>query len=152
MKGIECAFVASLGQDVELRTSKAEKKFCTFSCVVTTGHDEDGKEIGQWLRVICFGDTAEKVAERAKKGDRIYVEGLLTLNTWDGADGETKHGLNVTAWRAERLSNIGRSKVKRPSHEPDEDVTEPVLSSFVKAPAKAKAKEHVRPFDDPLSF
>ena len=169
MRGIECAFTASLGQDVELRKSKAGKTFATFPCVVDMGH-EDGKETAQWLRCICFGDTAEKLAERAKKADRVYVEGSLSLNSWEGADGETKHGLNVTAWRAERLSNIGRAKPKRPALVEDEDEAEPAqadtgergnLLRAAKALKVFKAKEKKAkpqtsskdwPFNDELSF
>lgn len=148
MKGIECAFTASLGQDVELKTSKAGKRFASFSCIVDMGMGEDG----QWLRCICFGEFAEQLAGRARKGDKVYVEGALTLNHWE-SDGETKHGLNVTAWRAERLANIGRAKVKRaPAHERDEEA--PAVKPFpIAMPAKKVArKTYARPFDDELTF
>ena len=155
MKGIECAFVASLGQDVELKTSKAGKRFASFSCIVDMGQDEDG----QWLRVICFGDTAEKLAECSYKGDRIYVEGSITLNSWQNSEGETKHGLNVTAWRAERLANIGRAKVKRETDEDEAPSGRGNLVRLAKAAKtlkdkedKAKAKSHAWPFNDELSF
>lgn len=113
MRGIETAFWAVLGQDPELRTSKTGKSFCTFSCVVTVGGADDGKDVSQWLRVACFGEIAEKLAGRAKKGDRVYVEGSLTINQWNDTHGEVKHGLNVAAWKVERVASIGKNRQRQ---------------------------------------
>jgi single-stranded DNA-binding protein len=33
----------------------------------------------QWVRTAVFGETAERIARTAKKGDKLYVEGNLTL-------------------------------------------------------------------------
>ena len=168
MRGIECAFQAVIGQDIELKTSKAGKPYVSFSAVVTMGQGED---VSQWLRVGCFGEVAEKLAAQAKKGDRIYCEGALTLNTWEGPAGETKQGLNVSAWKVERLGCIGQN---RATYAPDEDKPllpiampairkrkRPDFSLFRKAKkvvaqdlsvkAQDSAKNE-RPFDDELSF
>jgi single-stranded DNA-binding protein len=80
---------------------------------VTVGQGENGKDSTQWVRVTCFGEVAEEIAGRARKGDRLYIEGSLTLNTWNDAHGEVKTGLNVAAWRCERLGNIGRHRPKQ---------------------------------------
>jgi single-stranded DNA-binding protein len=145
MKGIECAFQASIGQDIELKTSKSGKPYVSFSAVVEQG------ESSQWLRVGCFGDTAERLAGQAQKGDRIYCEGVLTLNTWQGADGEAKTGLNVAAWKCERLGNIGRNRIKAP----DPPIALPVRKRrnglFRKRPAKPESSDD-KPFNDPLPF
>jgi single-stranded DNA-binding protein len=45
---------------------------------------------------------------KAKKGDRVYIEASLTLNTWETAAGETKTGLNVAAWKCEKVPGIGK--------------------------------------------
>ena len=76
MRGIEAAFWGGLGKDPEPRTSKTGKPFATLSVVVTVGTDDDGKEVSQWVRVACFGEVAEQIAAKAKKGDRIYCEGI----------------------------------------------------------------------------
>ena len=65
--------MATIGQEVELKTSKSGKPFCSFGAVVTMGQDEGGKDISQCLRIGCFGDVAEQLAARAKKGDKIYA-------------------------------------------------------------------------------
>ena len=87
MRGIECAFMATIGQDIELKMSRSGKPFCSFGAVVTVVTEEDGKDTSQWLRIGCFGEAAEKLAARAKKGDKIYVEGALTMTQWNDAHG-----------------------------------------------------------------
>jgi single-strand DNA-binding protein len=167
MRGIECAFWATIGQDIELKTSKAGKPYVSFSAVVTMGQGED---VSQWPRVGCFGEVAEKLAAQARKGDRIYCEGALTLNTWESPAGETKQGLNVAAWKCERLSNIGRN---RATYAPDEDKPllpialpahkrkRPAFGIFRKktkvatqesADKAQDSSENERPFDDAIPF
>jgi single stranded DNA-binding protein len=109
--GIEAAFWGVLGNAPELKTSRSGKPLVQVSIVVTVGQDTDGKDVGQWLRVACFGETAERLAHQAKKGDRVYVEGNLTLNSWaDKATGEARTALNVAAWKCERVANIGKHR------------------------------------------
>jgi single stranded DNA-binding protein len=110
VRGLEVAFWGTLGGDPELKISKSEKRFAVFNVAVTVGHDDDGKDVTQWVRVACFGQIAEEVAGRAAKGDRVYVEGSLTMNTWKTAAGERRSGLNVAAWKAEKLAAIGTNR------------------------------------------
>ena len=118
MRGIEAAFWGVLGNDPELKTSKSGKAFAQMSVVVSVGQDDSGP-VSQWLRVACFGETAERLAQQAKKGDRVYVEGTLTLNTWaDKAIGEARTGLNVAAWKCERVANIGQNRERKNSEQP----------------------------------
>jgi single-stranded DNA-binding protein len=117
MRGIETAFWATLIQDLELKTSASGKPYCNFGCAVVTGKADTGKDVSQYIRVACFGDTASKLESRAAKGDKIYVEGSLTLTQWNDAAGEVKHGVNVAAWKCERVSNIGKSRERKPQGE-----------------------------------
>jgi single-stranded DNA-binding protein len=112
-RAIETAFWGVLGKDPELKTSKAGTPYAGMNVVVTVGKADDGKDIGQWLRVTAFGDAARTIAARARKVDRIYCEGTLTLNTWQGSDGDTKTGLNVSAWKCEHVASIGKSRERK---------------------------------------
>jgi single-stranded DNA-binding protein len=71
MRGIETAFWGVLGKDPEPKTSKTGNAFATMNVAVTVGKADDGKDVSQWVRVACFGETAEKIAARARKGDRV---------------------------------------------------------------------------------
>jgi single stranded DNA-binding protein len=110
VRGIEAACWGTIGSDIDLRTSKAGKPFANFNLAVNIGTGEDDRPLTQWLRVAIFGELAQTFAERTARGDRAYVEGSLTLNTWTTAAGETKTGLNLAAWRCEKLPAIGRNR------------------------------------------
>jgi single-stranded DNA-binding protein len=59
-----------------------------------------------------FGKAAEAAAE-LRKGDRIYCEGTLKLDSWTGRDGAERHGLSVASFKCERTHQIGRKRPKR---------------------------------------
>jgi single stranded DNA-binding protein len=120
MKGIECAFTGVLSKDPELKTLKAGKSFANPNIGVVTGQMDDGKDAMQWLRLVCFGEVAEKIAASAKKGSSIYAEGQLTATEYTDKAGEKKHGLDVRAFKVELLgaSAIGRNKSPRSENKP----------------------------------
>ncbi|MDH4981239.1 single-stranded DNA-binding protein [Hyphomicrobium sp. D-2] len=104
---IETAFSGRVGTDPERRTSQAGKPWLRFS--VAVGSDD----AVQWVQVAVFGQQAEDLSTRLHKGDRVYVEGTLRLNTWTDHDGRERSGLSVAAWKGERLGAIGRNKPRR---------------------------------------
>jgi single stranded DNA-binding protein len=153
VKGIESAFWGVLGKDPELREGKSGKQYCNFGCGVTV----EG-EATQWINVICFAPIAETISKTAKKGDRIYVEGSLTLATWQNSDGETKTGLAVSAWKVERLGNIGRNRIEPPSPSlpialPAQKKRKSSFGLFRKAKVKKTPSAEPDPeFNDPIPF
>jgi single-strand DNA-binding protein len=152
MRGIEAAFWATLGKDPELKTSKGGRPFATMNAAVIMGEADDGREINQWVRLVAFGDTAEKIAGAAKKGDRVYCEGSLTLNNWTAATGEMKTGLNLAAFKCEKVPAIGRNKPKR---EPDQNNGMITASSFAGPHTREKPQVMGRDkfdFDDEIQF
>jgi len=113
MNGIEAAFEGRIGKVGELRTSQSGKPWCSISVVV--GKDDDST----WLNVAVFGEQAETVAG-LEKGTRIYVEGRLSLDTWQDREGNTKTGLKVAAFKVVPLGQIGRRKPARASEKGQE--------------------------------
>ena len=105
---IDCAFYGFCAGDAEPRTSQAGKSWVRLR--VGVGKDD----AVQWLSVAVFGKAAEVAAE-LKKGDRIYCEGSIKLDTWRGNDGVERHGLSVASFRIEQTHRIGRNRPKRES-------------------------------------
>jgi len=103
---IDCAFFGFVAADAETKVSKAGKTWVRLR--VGVGKDDDL----QWVSVAVFGQAAE-VAAKLKKGDRVYVEGSIKIDTWTGNDGTERHGLSVASFKIERTHNIGRN---RPEH------------------------------------
>jgi single-strand DNA-binding protein len=105
---IDCAFFGFLAADADARTSKAGKPFTRLR--VGVGRDDDV----QWVNVAVFGKAAETAAA-LKKGDRVYVEGSIKLDTWRGNDGAERYTLAVSAFKCEQTHKIGRTREKRTS-------------------------------------
>ena len=103
---IDCAFYGFLAADADARTSKAGKAWTRLR--VGVGRDDEV----QWVQVACFGKAAETAAT-LKKGDRVYCEGSIKLDTWRGNDGVERHTLAVAAFKCEQTHKIGRAREKR---------------------------------------
>jgi len=155
IRGIETAFIGVLGRDPELRQSKAGKPFASLALAVVTGKNNDGGDVKTWVRATCFGETAQEIAATAKKGDRVYVEGSLTMSQWNDQHGEVRHGLNVAAWKAKPLGLIGERRPKS---------AKPATSTKGRKPSPrsqpgngaanngASAKKYDHAFNDDLPF
>src|SRR5262245_45928364 len=102
---IDCAFHGFLAADADARTSQAGKTWVRLRVGV-------GRDDTQWVSVACFGKAAETAAA-LKKGDRVYVEGTIKLDTWTGNDGTERHGLSVASFKIEKTHQIGRNRPKR---------------------------------------
>jgi single-strand DNA-binding protein len=74
VRGIQCAFTGTLGQDPELKTSKSGKPWGSFSVAI----DEASEEATTWVRVAVFGQLATRLYPELKKGTEVYCEGRLS--------------------------------------------------------------------------
>jgi single-strand DNA-binding protein len=149
MNSIEAAFIGRVGRDPDLRTSQSGNPWTALSVAVG-----EGEEV-QWIRVAVFGERAEQLAGQLHKGDRVYVEGRLKLDTWTAQDGKERTGLSVAAWKAEKLGEIGRHKPARPKaplegenpapastrSAPDVHRRDPVLRPSINEPDRPQAPE-----------
>jgi single-stranded DNA-binding protein len=108
---IECAFHGFLAADADARTSQAGKPWVRLR--VGVGKDD----AVEWLSVAVFGKAAEAAAG-LKKGDRVYCEGSIKLDTWRGNDSIERHGLSVASFKIERTHLIGRNRPARNGAKP----------------------------------
>ncbi len=81
------------------------------------------------MSVAVFEEKARALAGLTK-GSEVYIEGRLTMSTWEGKDGQQRTGLSVAAWQAQPLGQIGRRRPK----------------------VKSRDEYGGAPFDDPLRF
>jgi single-stranded DNA-binding protein len=121
---IDCAFYGFLAADADSRVSQAGKPWVRLR--VGVGKDEEV----QWLSVAVFGEAAKAAAE-LRKGDRIYCEGTLKLDTWRGKDGVERHGLSVASFTIDRTHRIGRNRPKREHDDSPQHADEPPLHESI---------------------
>jgi single-strand DNA-binding protein len=72
--------IGFLGNDAEVRTSKSDQKFTTFSLATKTSYKGKGSDgyisHTEWHRCIAFGKFGE-FAAMLKKGAHVQVEGEI---------------------------------------------------------------------------
>lgn len=97
-------------RDPETRNLQSGSAVCNFGLAVNKKwKDRDGNQKEEVCFVDCaaFGRTAEVIAQYFKKGDAIFVEGSLRLETWESQDGgkRSKHSVTV-----DRFEFVGGKK------------------------------------------
>ena len=95
---------------LELKYTSSGTALLSLNLAVADDKRRDD-EPTEWIRAAVWGDQAEQLEGRLKKGDLVYLEGRLRLRTWD-KDGDTRAGLEVSAWKCEQLGAIGRRAPK----------------------------------------
>lgn len=107
------AHTGNLTRDVELRYTQGGKAVCDIGLAVSGGKDEV-----DFFDVTLFGQSAEYLAEYAKKGDKISVEGRLKLDQWE-KDGQKRSKVHIIGNRVSIISSKGG---KKPEEAPKEEV------------------------------
>lgn len=97
---IECAFTGRVGTPPEMQDSLG----CARPSLAF------GVAVGdQWVHVAVFGEEAERVAGSLQFGDEVYIDGKLTLKSYEH-NGEARHVLSVAALICDRIRLIGRAR------------------------------------------
>jgi len=92
--------IGNLGGDPEMRYTPAGRAFTSFSVACNrnfTTAEGERREETEWFRVTAWGRLAEIASQFLNKGRRVYVEGRISSRTWEGADGQKRFSLEVTA-------------------------------------------------------
>ncbi|MBN1420975.1 MAG: single-stranded DNA-binding protein [Planctomycetes bacterium] len=118
-----------LTRDPEVRETAAGKAVCTMRLAINREFiDRDGNRKAEvvFLDVIAWGPRAEACGRFLAKGREVFVEGRLTLATWE-VGGEKRSSLRVTA---ENVQFLGRPDDSiQPSRNPvDEESLEPATA------------------------
>lgn len=87
--------VGNLTRDPELRYIASGKAVVEFTVAVNEGFGE--KRTTQFIRVVAWERLAEAVAENARKGNRVIIEGKLTSDTWKDREGKPREQTRVLA-------------------------------------------------------
>ncbi len=63
--------------------------------LATDRYRKDAEDETDWHNLVVWAGTAEAVNQYVAKGDRIYVEGRLVYNSWEGDDGQRRYRTEV---------------------------------------------------------
>lgn len=110
MRGLNrIVIVGRLGQEPELRVSKGNQPWATFSIATNRGKRGEGDawvEETDWHDVKVFGDDAERSAKRLRKGSIVGVDGSLVYETWTDDAGHKRRRARILARSVSFLSDL----------------------------------------------
>jgi len=98
----------NLGRDPEVRHTQSGKAVCTLAVAVSNGRDDT-----TWVDVVVWERQAEMCGQYLAKGKKVGVEGRLQNRSWE-QDGQTRHKMEVVAFRVEFLSPKSDGGGERP--------------------------------------
>ncbi len=98
--------IGNAGQDAELRYTATGRTVANFSLAVNRNYqvNNEWREETEWFRVAVWGQQAESIAQRIRKGSRVFVEGRLSSREWTNDAGVTRTSLEVNAFRVMDLT------------------------------------------------
>jgi len=94
--------IGNVGSDPEMRYTPNGKAVTSFRMATNrryTTPSGESREETEWFRVSVWGKQAESCNQFLSKGKRVYVEGRLRSQNWEGQDGQMRTSLEVSANR-----------------------------------------------------
>jgi len=94
--------IGNVGSDPEMRYTPNGKAVTSFRMATNrryTTSSGESREETEWFRVSVWGKQAESCNQFLSKGKRVYVEGRLSSQNWEGQDGQMRTSLEVSANR-----------------------------------------------------
>lgn len=83
----------NLGSDPDLKFNQAGKATLALSIAATPSRldrqSQQWQDIGDplWIRATLWEQTAERLADHLHKGDRVSIEGTLSIRSYQAQDG-----------------------------------------------------------------
>lgn len=90
--------VGNLTRDPEMRNIPSGQAVTSFSVATNRRwKDKDGNQQDQteFHNVVAWGKLAEISHQYLKKGNKVYIEGRLQTQTWDGQDGNKRNRTEI---------------------------------------------------------
>ena len=110
--------IGYLGKNPEQKSAKeSDRKYTVFSLATKRawkGADEEWHSKTDWHRIIAWNGLGEYAAAKLKKGDHVYIEGMLVSSTYEKKIGKGKNAtpVQITFWlvKAQSIRKLNRVK------------------------------------------
>lgn len=106
-----------LSRDPEVRIFENGTHLCNVTIAVNTGPKDNRK--AHFIDCKLWGKTAEYIAERAKKGNALLVEGEINQESWKTEDDKKRSKLVVNCRSAQLIANKSDLEI---DHIPESDI------------------------------
>lgn len=98
----QCNFIGNLTADPETRYTQAGTAVCNFTLAVNYGWGDN--EQTEFVRVVCWGKTAEACGKYLTKGNKSFVSGEMQTRKWQDQNGNDRYTTEITARNVQFLS------------------------------------------------
>ncbi|MEM7650439.1 MAG: single-stranded DNA-binding protein [Cyanobacteria bacterium P01_A01_bin.70] len=95
------------------------------------------EDAAQRLKVIGWGNLAQEIQEQYHTGDRVLLEGRLSINTVDRPEGFKEKQAEMTVQRVHRLSDLSTLSIPQPAAAPAAANAPAASSAVASAPPSA---------------
>ena len=110
--------IGYLGRNPEHKTTKQTGRTFALLSLATQSAWKDANEEWQrkveWHRLIAWNGLGEYAANKLRKGDHLYVEGMLVSSIYDKevGKGKNKTTLVLTSWqiKVQSIRKLNRAK------------------------------------------
>lgn len=103
--------IGRLTKDPEIRViSQSETTVANFTLAVDRPMAKE--KTADFIRIVCFGKTAELCERFLTKGRQVAVNGRIQTGSYKTQSGETRYTTEVVAERVEFLGSKGDSSPK----------------------------------------
>lgn len=109
--------IGNLGTDPEMRYTPNGNAVTSFRLAVSRSYstrDGERRQETEWFRIVAWNQQAESCNQFLQKGKKVYVEGRLKSDTWEGRDGQTRFTNEIIA---DRVLFLDRQPVTQMSGE-----------------------------------
>lgn len=103
--------IGNLGADPDIRYSAGGTAVAKLR--LATSEQWKDKQTGErqerteWHRLVIFGRLGEIAGEYLKKGSKVYIEGQLRTNKWQGQDGQDRYTTEIVVNDMQMLDSRG---------------------------------------------
>ena len=90
--------LGNLTRDPEVKSLPSGIKVATFSLATNRSYkDSQGKKTDstEYHNAVAFGKLAEIIAQYAKKGSSLYIDGRIQTRSWDAQDGTKRYRTEI---------------------------------------------------------
>ncbi|MEK7743635.1 MAG: single-stranded DNA-binding protein [Elusimicrobiota bacterium] len=119
-----------LARDPDVRFTQKGSAMCSFTLGVTRRFKDtasgEWKDEVSWIPVVVWGEAAERLKDKLKKGSPVHVEGRLRSEEYEDKTGQKRSALKVVARRVQFLAKVTGSE--SPASPPSSAHEEPVDS------------------------
>ena len=114
--------LGNLGKDPETREFENGKivsfTLATTDKAYTNKQGQQVPEKTEWHNCVCFGHTADFVANYIRKGNKVYIEGKIRYRKYTASDNTEKWITEIMVDRLDNLTPKSDSQQPNPAPQP----------------------------------